>query len=248
MKKNNDSSSKSKMSFWSHLEDFRKTLLYIFGTIFLCSLVSYYFIDDIILYLQSPLLDKISDTQKIVFTGFFEKIWVYFKVVIISGACLALPFILYFLGKFIFPGLKKAEKSVLFFSLLLIFIFFLTGVIFGYFIFLPIIIDLILNFGAGSETPMITVSSYINSSLGILVACGVLLLIPLIMVIITNFKLIDVTVWRKNRKYAFIVNALVSAFLSPPDVVSMFYILLPMQILYELGIIMCLILTKVKKT
>jgi sec-independent protein translocase protein TatC len=114
---------------------------------------------------------------------------------------------------------------------------FLGGVVFGYFVVLPIGLKWLLNFSAGQFTVLLHVDPYISFITLFLLAFGAVFELPLIMMLMAWAGIADYKKMRKVRKYAILVEAAVAMVITPSqDPISMMLMLIPLMILYEFGI------------
>lgn len=219
-----------------HLTELVKRLRRIATWVFIGACVGYYFSPRWVALLQEPLLAKLTD-GKLVFTTPFEKLWVYLRIAMIGGIAMVLPLIGFELASFVKPGLNVSERRKSKWLILSTTIAFVVGVFLGYRFVLPAILEAVLKFGNGTELPFLTLSAYVNTALGILLFCALFMQIPVWMWHLSAWGWVEAGTWAGGRKTALVVNAVVSAFLSPPDAVSMLLMMLPLQVLYEFGIL-----------
>jgi sec-independent protein translocase protein TatC len=95
-----------------------------------------------------------------------------------------------------------------------------------------------MSFGHSNLVPMLTVSSYVNAAIGIVLMSALFFEIPALMLNLSLWGWVKSATWSKARRHSVVVNAMVSAFLSPPDPWSMLLMMLPLQILFECGILL----------
>ncbi|MFN8699788.1 MAG: twin-arginine translocase subunit TatC [Flavobacteriales bacterium] len=159
-------------------------------------------------------------------------------VSIIGGIVIAFPFIVYQLWGFIKPGLnarevKSANGIVLFVSAL-----FFTGVLFGYFVLAPLSIQFLGNFQFADVPVQSTVLSYLKLTTTLVFGTGLIFQMPVLIYFLAKIGLVSAAFLRKYRKHAFVVNLIVAAVLTPPDVTSQILVSLPMILLYEVSILL----------
>ncbi|MBS1984560.1 MAG: twin-arginine translocase subunit TatC [Bdellovibrionales bacterium] len=186
--------------------------------------------------LEQPLLDRLPAGGHLVFTAPFEKIWVYMRVSLYIGIAFVLPALAWEAAAFAGPGLKRHEKRRIATFVALFTVFFVLGLALGYRYVLPVVIDAAVRFGGGFEQPFLTLSSYINVSIGVLLFSALMLEIPVVMTHLSGWGWIKAESWGRWRRFALVVNAIASAILSPPDAMSMIVMMIPLQLLYESGI------------
>ena len=156
---------------------------------------------------------------------------------IYAGIIVAFPYILYEFWKFIRPGLKDSERrhsrGFIFVASLLFFI----GVLFGYYLITPLSINFLGNYQVSEEVfNDFDLDSYISLVRTSVLACGIVFELPIIMYILTKIGLITPDILRKNRKFALIIVLILSAVITPPDIVSQIIVAIPIIILYEVSI------------
>jgi sec-independent protein translocase protein TatC len=142
--------------------------------------------------------------------------------------------------------LKPIEKKRIAWLTLSVYLAFVVGVVLGYFFILPAVLDAIVRFGSEREQALWTLSAYINTALGVLIVSAVFMEIPVVMLHLTSWGWVDLHVWTKGRKIALVSNAVVSGILSPPDLMSMVVMMIPVQLLYEAGILLARVAKWVK--
>ena len=156
---------------------------------------------------------------------------------LLSGVILTCPFWIYQIWRFIAPGLYENEKKI---GIAFIFsgsLLFLAGVSFVYFIVFPMAFDFLINFGGGMDEAMITISDYLSFFTTTTLVFGLAFEMPLILTILGVAGVIDHHFLASKRRYAIVLMGMMSAFFTPPDVISMFAMLVPLALLYEVSII-----------
>lgn len=164
---------------------------------------------------------------------------------ITTGFIIGFPFILWEVWKFISPALydneKKYAKLFIFASSLLFF----TGVLFGYYIITPLSVYFFGSFSASSEiVNEFNLESYTGMIKTSVIASGLLFELPIIVYFLSKLGLITPAFMRKYRKIAFIIVLILSAIITPPDVISQVIVSIPIMILYEISIFISAFVTK----
>ncbi len=135
-----------------------------------------------------------------------------------------------------------SAKQVFFFVLCTCLLFY-AGTAFCYFVTLPFGISFLLGFGSEELRPVISVNQFVTFVAVFLLAFGVIFQLPIVMVFLARVGVITRRFFEKNRRYALLVMAIVSAILTPtPDVVNMALMGGPLYLLYEAGIVILRIL------
>ncbi len=224
------------MSLIEHLTELRYRLVRSIQGIFLGSALGIYYADYIMAIIRKPILPFLGDGGGLVFTGVMDKFMAHLKVGALSGVILTCPYWLYHLWQFISPGLYKNERRYAGGFIFSGSVLFLLGVGFVYFFVYPTAFEYLLAFGGDVDKPMITIGEYLGFFVMTTLLFGLSFELPLVMVVLAIMGVIDVDFLRKNRRYAIVVLAVLSAVLTPPDIVSMCMMLVPLYALYEIAI------------
>jgi sec-independent protein translocase protein TatC len=161
-----------------------------------------------------------------------------FKLSIYAGLILALPILLYQLYAFLLPALSPVEKRVIVPFLLLVPFLFIAGVVFGYFVVLPAAIKFLLNFNSDQFHIQVRASEYYSFVTLTLLAMGIVFQVPMGILAATRLGITTPAKLRKNRRYAYLILAVVAMLLPGTDPVTMLIELLPLLVLYELSIVL----------
>lgn len=223
-------------SLTQHLKDLRGCLIKSVISVLIFACVAYYFSETIFDWLRQP-ATKYLPNGGLVFTHPMDKFMAHLKIAVFAGIIGAAPFWLYQVWSFVAPGLYQKEKkyaaNFIFFGTFL----FLTGVSFSYFLVLPTAFEFLFNFGSTIDKPMITISEYMEFVVQMSLMFGVSFELPLILVTLGIMGIVTAAFLRKQRRVAYLILSVLSAFLTPtPDALSMFMMLIPMIFLFEVAI------------
>ena len=166
-----------------------------------------------------------------------EQFYQHFMIAIIGGLIIAMPYLLYEIYRFIKPALKNSEKK---YSMLVIcfssFLFF-AGVLFGYYILSPISVNFLANYSLSDSIERnFKVSSVINFISLLTLGAGIIFELPIVVYFLSKIGLLTAETMKKYRRIAIIVILIISAIITPPDVMSQIILTFPILILYEIGI------------
>lgn len=228
-------SEKSDMSFLDHLEELRWRLVKSIGSIMLGGIVAYLFIDDIIALLIAP-TEHISSPmtlQVLTVQGMFMIKW---GMSIVGGFILALPVITYQIAKFITPGLYKNEKKFMIPLVFFSYISFIIGVVFAYMIIIPFSLQFFSSLGMSDIQNNYSINYYFSFIIWLMLGSGIIFELPVVVFILSIIGILTPPFMRHYRKHALIVILLLSAFITPPDPVSLLFMSIPLVLLYELSI------------
>ncbi len=248
------------MSFFEHLEELRwhlirsfiaiiigAILIFISGSFFFDNVVFWPKNEDFLTYKAACWISNelglgdaacFSPPEFNLITLKLEEMFVtHLKVSVMAGFILAFPYVFWEIWRFIGPGLKANErrytKGIVFVCSFLFF----TGVAFGYFIISPFAITFLVGYDISAEVvPNIQLSSFVSSITIFSIPAGVVFQLPIVIFFLSKIGLVSSEGMKKYRRHAFIAILLLAALITPPDVVTQFFIGLPLYILYELSI------------
>jgi sec-independent protein translocase protein TatC len=162
-----------------------------------------------------------------------------FQVCFFTGLLVALPVILWELWAFILPALHENEGRAVLPYVALTAGLFLFGVVFGYFLVLPIGLAWLMNVGGSLFQQELRASEYISFFTLFLLAFGLVFEMPVVLLMLSGLGVVNSRMLRKNRKWAVVINGVVAAVATPSqDPLSMILMMIPLVILYELTIMM----------
>lgn len=222
--------------FLEHLADLRRTLIRCAVALILGIGIAFPLAPHILRWLQAPLRVVAEDPTRFLRSlevgGAFS---ILMTVAFWTGLLVSSPFVVFFIGQFVFPGLRQTEKRVVVEALLLGALLFAFGVALGYRLTLPATLAIMFGMhqwmGIAAEW---TITSYVAFSVQTLIAFGLAFEMPVVLLVLARLGLVSHRVLRAGRPYAVILSLVVGAVLTPPDVASQLLMAIPLIILYEL--------------
>lgn len=174
------------------------------------------------------------DYQNIEMTGQFSYA---IMMSVLGGMVCAFPYLFYQIWSFVKPGLrlneKKVSKGIVFYVSMLFFL----GIAFGYLIVAPLCVQFFGNFKIIEEFENnLKISSFMGTVLSTIFYTGLLFLLPVISYLFTKLGVMSSDFLKKYRKHAIIGILILSAFITPPDLISQVIVCVPILLLYEIGI------------
>jgi len=231
--------SKSKdgtMPVLEHLAELRLRLFISAGALLIAAMVCFFYITVIFEILTRPL-----DGLPLIFLSPPEAFMSNLRVSFISGLVIASPIIFYETLAFIFPGLARSEKVFFLLVVAGTVVLFCSGVLFAYFFVFPMALNFFLQFAANHLEPLFTVSEYISFFISFHLAFGLVFQLPLLTWALGKLGLLTSGFLKRSRKVALLLMLVLSAVITPPDIISQVAMTLPLLLLYEIGIIMVLV-------
>jgi sec-independent protein translocase protein TatC len=218
------------LSFFDHLDELRQRLIKVAASVLLFSFGAYHFKDAILLFFTRT-------AGELVFTAPSDAFAVSIGVSFFVGMLLAMPVILFQLWQFLSSALKEDERKAIYVfgpaSLLL----FIVGALFAYFIVVPISFDFLMSFSSDILVPMISVRSYMSFVMTMVLAFGVMFEFPLLILFLAKIGVATPAFLSQKRRHAIVLIFVVSAIITPPDIVSLFLMAFPLMAMYELSIL-----------
>ena len=155
------------------------------------------------------------------------------------GIFISIPFILYQVFKFIIPAFESGFNLYkLIVSMMFYLLFLFSGLLFGYFILIPISITFFTSLSI--NLPLIelnyTLENYLIYLIWILIISSFIFQLPFIIILLTKFGLIDRKSLKKYRRHIIVLFFIVAALFTPPDPVSQMLIVIPLYFLFEFSI------------
>jgi sec-independent protein translocase protein TatC len=223
-------------TFLEHLEDLRWVLIKCLSSLILgmtaCLAGSNY----IVKILKWPLERSGVHTQLQIF-GPIGGFTISMKVALYGGITLALPFVLYFIGEFVLPALKKHEKKYFMRAFIIGGFLFIGGMLLCYFVILQITLKGLTGFNEwlGLPSDMWRSEEYFEFVILFMVGMGLSFEIPVVFLTLVRMGIIPHEWLVKGRSYFFVANLVICAFITP-DAVSTIFMVIPVQVLMEICI------------
>ncbi|MEX0803740.1 MAG: twin-arginine translocase subunit TatC [Candidatus Binatia bacterium] len=225
------------MPFTSHLKELRSRLIRCTLAIGVAFLICFRFADEIFFALAEPLRRLQIPDLTLIGTAVTEAFFTKMKISFFAAIIFALPVLLWQGWQFVGPGLYEHEKrytrSFVFFGSF----FFLAGVAFCYGIVLQKGLAFLLQrYQALQVQPAIQVGNYLSLVMRLVVAFGVIFQLPVVTFFLARVGLVDHRLLIHYFGYAVIVMAIISAILTPPDLISQILLMIPLSLLYGVSI------------
>jgi sec-independent protein translocase protein TatC len=221
-----------------HLLELRRRLMWAAIAVVLCTMIAFIFHQQILLLLMAP-AQNFTDMPngKPIYTDLTEFIGIAFKVSLLVGLFVSLPFVLYQLVMFVSPGLEARERRYLYALLPVTILVFLLGAAFGYRVLFPPAVRFLLSFGADVATPLIRIGNYMNLMISLLFWMGVVFETPVVLFFLAKIGVVTPQWLAKQRRYALVVAFILGALITPTfDPVNQSFVAIPIIVLYEIGI------------
>lgn len=211
--------------------------------LFIIFAVLLYFANYLYTYLAQPLL-KFLPQGHLIATQIASPFFVPFKLAFMLALVLSVPFFLYQLWSFISPALYGYEKRLISPFILASTLLFYGGIAFAY----GVIFPMLFKFLAGTAPLGVEfspdINEYLDFTIKLLLIFGVLFEIPMVMMLLVLTNVVTREKFKSMRSYAIVGAFIVGMLLAPPDVFSQTVLAVPIWLLYELGLLLCLLIRR----
>ncbi len=225
----------TEMSFLEHLEELRWRLLYMIIGLFVGTIIAWIFVDFLVENIL--LLPASSAKLKLQNLRPFGQLFLYVQVALVAGFVISIPNFFYQFWKFISPALKGSEKK---YATTIVFVStfcFLTGIIFAYYVMLPLTLKFAVAFGTSEIENNFAITEYLSIIISVMLAAGVVFELPVLSFILSKIGVLTPEFMRKFRRHAIVVILVLAAVLTPgTDPLAQILLGIPLVLLYEISI------------
>lgn len=186
--------------------------------------------------LAMPLVKALPEGSRMIAVGVVSPFLVPIKVSVLAAIGLSLPWILYQVWAFVAPGLYKHEKKLVLPLVAASTFLFYLGAAFCYFFVFGQAFPAIQKMAPVSVAVSPDIEAYLDFVITMFIAFGVAFEVPIVVIILARMGLVTVVQLKSFRAYFVVGAAAVAGLVTPPDPVSMIALLVPMYLLYEIGI------------
>lgn len=217
------------MPLTGHLAELRKRILYSLAAVLAGTVICLFFIQNLISLLTAP-------AGHLYFARPAEVFVIYMKTAVIAGFILASPVVFFQFWRFILPAMMDRERTwtVLFVPLSVA--LFLGGIGFSYFLVMPQSLHFLMAFGGESFTPLLSMESYLEFVLLMILPFGVMFNLPLLMMVLALAGLVKEKTLKRGRKFVILAAFILAAVITPtPDILTQSLLALPAVFFYEIS-------------
>lgn len=220
-----------------HIADLRKALSISVGSIFVMFFICFSFNTLILNFMIEPLLAALPKGSTVIFTKVQEPFFTAIKVSFFTGFLLSLPIIFWQIWVFIAPALYASEKKFVLPFVLFATTMFLLGASFSYYVVVPIGLQFLINFGSELFSALPSIGEYVGFFTKLVFGFGIAFELPVITLFLAKIGVVNGEMLRNFFKFAVVIIFVLSALLTPPDMVTQFLMAIPMVILYGFSIL-----------
>jgi len=238
----------SEMSFWDHLGELRKRIVYAVYGLVVGFAVAYYFSQEIFHWLMRPLCQAFHQEDcKLQALGVAEAFVTYLKTGLIGGIFISSPWIFYQLWAFVRPALREKEKKWVVPFVLLASVMFVGGSIFSYFTCFPYVFEYFVQMAGPHVQVQPSMNAYFDFAATLLIGFGLLFEVPVLTILFHTIGLVKAKTLWKTWRYAILIIYVLAAIVTPPDPLTMLFLGTLLAVLYILTLVVCSLLESVAK-
>ncbi|MEK4534648.1 MULTISPECIES: twin-arginine translocase subunit TatC [Peribacillus] len=213
-----------------HLEELRKRIIYTLIAFLIFLIGSFIFVNDIYTWLIRDLGHQLA------VLGPSEILWVYFMISGVIAIALTIPIAAYQTWLFVKPALSENERKTTLTYIPGLFILFIAGLSFGYFVVYPTVLGFLLSLSEGQFETMFTSEKYFKFMINLTLPFGFLFEIPLVVMFLTSLGVVNPMILSKARKISYFLLVVVAILITPPDFMSDILVTVPLLVLYEFSV------------
>ncbi|MCM1517036.1 MAG: twin-arginine translocase subunit TatC [Pseudoflavonifractor sp.] len=247
------------LSFGGHLEVLRQMLFRILGVTFVFSCIIFCFKEKTFDILLAPsnssfitycsvenLINKFNPSFHfddfnidLIATDLSSQFVTHLTTSVYLGLLCASPLVMYELFRFVSPALLENERRYSTKIVISIYVLFLMGVMMSYYVLFPISFRFLGTYSVANKVQtMVTLDSYISTFVSLTLLMGIVFQLPVIAFILAKMGVLTPTQMAKYRKHAFILIMLIAAIITPPDILTLILVSVPLYALYECSTLM----------
>lgn len=197
------------------------------------------------MYTRYKLDQEINTPQKqhtLNYSAPLEPFFIQCKISILAGFVMVLPVVFYQVWLFIAPGLTRRERRLVVPFVTAATVTFCIGALFFLVIIWPVIINFSLSYEAEGLQSWFNISAYVNFCLRLILMFGLIFELPVLTLVLARFGIVSYAFLAPKRKYALLASSVIAAFHA--DLITMFVIMVPLYLMYEISIWVALIFGK----
>ena len=219
------------MSVYDHLEELRRRLLVSIIALVVGSSVAFFFATRILRFLEGPM-----HGYTLHFTSPLEPLYALLKISVGTGLIVAGPILLYQAVAFVLPALARHERRLLYVYLPVATLLFFIGLAFGFFVFIPLVLQAMFRLSGTQLKPILTVGAYTSFLISFMLPFGAVFEMPVVVTLLVKLDILTAETLARGRRWALLASAFIAAVFAPPDPVTPLVMAAPIYLLFEISI------------
>lgn len=224
--------------FLEHFVELRRRLLHCIVAILTVFGILFLFAGQIYDVLAIPLVRSLGDHGQLIATEITSPLLSPLKLVLILSLYLSMPIVLYHAWAYVAPGLYRHEKQLVLPLMVISCVLFYSGMLFCYFVVFPIMFRFFQS--VVPETVAITpdIHQYLGFALKLFFSFGITFQVPVLVVLLVRMGIVSRQQLAQKRRHVALIAFTVGMLLTPPDVISQVLLAIPIQLLFEGGLLL----------
>lgn len=238
--------SREEMPFLDHLEELRWRLIWSLAAAFVGAIIGFFAVEyfQVLKVLIVP-IEPFLGGELLKYLNPVDPFFITLKVGVIVGLLLASPIIVYHIWAFLSPALLPSEKRAIIPSLYMGLVLFAVGVVMAYTLVVPMTLRFTMGFQIDSMEQAITAKDHLSFMIRILLAFGIVFELPVVVLILSVLGIVTPEFLAEKRRYAIAGITILSAVLTPGDVVTVTVMMMvPLMGLYEFSILLSRVVSR----
>ena len=229
---------------FNHLLELRKRTIWVVMVFFTFCLLFFFFAPHLFHQLVSPLLQVLPTKEPLIATQITTPLFTPIKLAADAAMLCTAPFALLQIWYFASPGLYREERSRFRWAIISSLLLFAAGTLFCFYVVLPFMLQLFAHSVPVGVRLMPDITYAVDFITRMLLLFGLCFQVPLVCCLMVSFLLITVEHLKSIRPYVIVAAFTIGMLLTPPDVLSQIMLAVPLCLLYELGILLSILVTK----
>ena len=218
------------LNFVDHLSELRKRIISTGFAFVLSFIIAFIFVEELYLLLVKDLDGKLA------LLGPGDILWIYMVISGVIALAATIPVAALQIWQFVKPALTKEEQRVTLGFIPGLFILFIFGLAFGYFVLFPIVLSFLIGMAGDQFETFFTAEKYFKFMLNLTLPFGFLFEMPAVVMFLTRLGIVNPHKLVKGRKISYFLLVVVSILITPPDFISDVLVIIPLLLLYEISI------------
>ncbi|MCM3124383.1 MULTISPECIES: twin-arginine translocase subunit TatC [unclassified Mesobacillus] len=220
------------MNLVDHLSELRKRLMIIVGSFMLFVILALIYVKNIYQWLIQDLSIQLA------VLGPSDILWVYMMLAAVIAIAGTIPIAAHQIWLFVRPALSEKEKKVTVAYIPALFLLFIMGISFGYFVIFPLVFQFLLSLSEDMFMEFFTTEKYFRFLMNMILPFGFLFELPVIIMFLTSLGVLNPYRLQKARKYSYFMLIVTAVLITPPDFLSDILVILPLLFLYECSVLL----------
>ncbi len=223
--------------FLEHLEDLRQVILKSLSAVVLMLVPAYPAAGRVLPWLLRQLEYIGGKNMQFHYFSPFEPFFVQLKCALLLAIFGALPYVSWQVVGFIAPGLYRHERRIFGTLAIAAFLLFVCGAAFAFTMILPLLLRFAASYHTDELVPLLGLNNFVDLAGLLLMGFGLMFQLPIVVIVLVRTGLIRASTLARSRPIVVIVILVLSAILTPPDVISQLLLALPTWVLFEIALL-----------